>query len=108
MTLLIQNLILEVIIGILPFEREKPQKIQLDMELDYDYNGEYLNYVEIIDFISTELKEQKYRLLEEALQDLIAKLKLAFPLILCVSLSIKKPDILSNCIVGANKKSFFK
>lgn len=106
MTLIIQNLSLEVIIGILPFERENPQKIDLDMELDYDYRGKYLNYVEIVDFVSLELKERKYRLLEEALEDLIAKLKIHFPMILAVSLSIKKPDILSNCIVGVRKKEF--
>lgn len=106
MTLMIQNLSLEVIIGILPFERENPQKIELDMELDYDYKGEYLNYVNLVDFVSLKLKEEKYGLLEEALEDLITNLKLHFPMILSISLCIKKPDILSNCIVGVRKKEF--
>lgn len=107
MILIIQNLSLEVIIGILPFERENAQKIDLDVELKYDYRGEYLNYAEIVDFISSTIKEKKYGLLEEALEDLITKLKSYFPMILSISLSIKKPDILSNCVVGVRKEKIF-
>lgn len=107
MTLIIQNLSLEAIIGILPFERENVQKIDIDVELKYDYKGEYLNYVEIINLISSMIKEKKYGLLEDAMEDLITKLKSYFPMILSISLSIKKPDIFSNCVVGVKKEKIF-
>lgn len=100
MILLIEKLELEVIIGILPFEREKSQKIIIDAELEYDYKGEYLSYVKIVDFLSLEFKKNQYGLLEEALQDLSSKLKQNFPSLTKISLSIKKPDILPNCVVG--------
>ena len=52
MTLLIQNLSLQAIIGILPQEREKKQNIIIDGEFSYEYKGEYLNYVEIVEFLN--------------------------------------------------------
>lgn len=103
MTLLIEKLELEVIIGILPIEREKSQKVIIDAELEYDYHGEYLSYVEIVDFFSLEFKNNQYGLLEEALQDLSFKLKQKFSPLTKISLSIKKPDILSNCVVGVKQ-----
>lgn len=107
MTLTIQNLSLEAIIGILPFERENPQRIIIDAELEYDYKGDYLNYADLVDLILLKMKEERYGLLEDALEDLITNLKIHFPMILSISLSIKKPDILSNCIVGVRKKEIF-
>ncbi|MCE3047144.1 dihydroneopterin aldolase [Helicobacter kayseriensis] len=105
MILLIEQLELEIIIGILPIEREKAQKIIIDAELEYDYQGEYLNYVEIVELFSFELEQNQYGLLEEALQDLSHKLKQKFSQLKKISLSIKKPHILSNCIVGAKINS---
>lgn len=105
MTLLIENLVLEIIIGILPSEREKKQKIILNAELDYDYQGEYLNYVEIVEFLTFELQNNQYQLLEVALQDLHSKLRQNFTNLQNISLSIQKPEILKNCIVGAKLKT---
>lgn len=101
MTLLIENLSLKVIIGILPSERETPQEIILNGEFSYEYKGEYLNYVEIVEFLKNELKNNQYELLEDALLDLQKKIQNVFPSITHFSLSIKKPEILSDCIVGA-------
>lgn len=108
MTLIIQDLNSEVIIGILPFEREKPQKIHLNIELEYAYRGEYINYVEVVDLVLSELKERKYGLLEEALEDLTVKLKTSFPQILSSLICIKKLEILTNCIVGAKKRKLYQ
>lgn len=100
MTILIENLKIEAIIGVLPFEREKPQKIIIDAELNYSYDGEYLDYVEIVEFITQTLQKEKYEILEVALQDLKQKLKIKFSTLTHLTLSIKKPDILSDCVVG--------
>ncbi|HIY44352.1 dihydroneopterin aldolase [uncultured Helicobacter sp.] len=101
MTLLIQNLSLQAIIGILPQEREKKQNIIIDGEFSYEYKGEYLNYVEIVEFLKFEFENNTYGLLEEALQDLKMKINSYFPSIIHFTLSIKKPQILNDCIVGA-------
>lgn len=101
MTLLLQNLSLQVIIGILPSEREVRQSIIIDGEFSYEYKGEYLNYVEIVEFLKAEFEKNQYGLLEEALEDLKAKIFSHFPSITHFTLSIKKPEILSDCIVGA-------
>lgn len=101
MTLLLQNLSLKAIIGILPQEREKPQEIIIDGEFSYEYRGEYLNYVEIAEFLKSEIQSNSYGLLEEALEDLREKIQAQFPLITHFTLSIKKPEILNDCIVGA-------
>ena len=57
MTLLIQNLSLQAIIGILPQEREKKQNIIIDGEFSYEYKGESLNYVEIVEFLKFEFEK---------------------------------------------------
>lgn len=100
MTLLLQNLSLKAIIGILPQEREKAQEIIIDGEFSYEYRGEYLNYVEIVEFLKSEIQSNSYGLLEEALEDLREKIQAQFPSITHFTLSIKKPEILSDCIVG--------
>lgn len=101
MTLIIENLSLKVIIGILPSERKNPQEIIISGEFTYEYKDQYLNYVEIVDFLKNEFEKNSYGLLEEALMDLRDKIKVFFPSIIHFSLSIKKPEILSDCIVGA-------
>ncbi|RDU71391.1 dihydroneopterin aldolase [Helicobacter brantae] len=101
MTLLLQNLSLKAIIGILPQEREIPQEIIIDGEFSYEYKGEYLNYVEIVEFLKSEIEGNSYGLLEEALEDLREKIQAQFPSLTHFTLSIKKPEILSDCIVGA-------
>ena len=48
----LENLLLEVVIGILPFEREKRQKIRIDGEFIYFKNNEdeFLDYRDLREF----------------------------------------------------------
>ena len=55
--------------------------------------SEYLDYVEIVEHIATMLKQRKYGLLENALDEIIASLKTSYPAITKIDLSLKKPDI---------------
>lgn len=100
MTLLLENLSFKTIIGILPDERIYEQMISINGEFSYEYSGEYLNYVDIVEFLKTEFQNNQYRLLEEALEDLKAKIQASFPAITHYTLSVKKPEILSDCVVG--------
>jgi len=101
MTIHIKELTLNVIIGLLDFEREHTQKVIIDMEADYDYNEEsFIDYADIVMLIETELKEKRYELLEEALLGLKNLITSAYPQITDLALKITKPDILPQCSVG--------
>ena len=130
--ILIENLCIEAIIGVLPSERETPQRVLINASIHYEsrsdegqndrkdksegakkdlreisHSGlggfadlagqeclsEYLDYVEIIEHIATMLKQRKYGLLENALDEIISSLKTSYPTITKIDLSLKKPDI---------------
>ena len=125
--ILIENLCIEAIIGVLPSERETPQRVLVNARIHYkkqyerkgenhsakedlrkgshsgladfvDLAGqeclsEYLDYVEIVEHIATMLKQCKYGLLENALDEIISSLKTSYPTITKIDLSLKKPDI---------------
>ncbi len=98
----VENLRLQAIIGILDFERIIPQTLLIDAKIFYYYNGEFLDYARIVEFIKNDLVSQKYGLVEELLLSLSAKLKAEFSEIHKLHLCAKKPDILESCIVGAS------
>lgn len=130
--IIIENLCIEAIIGVLPSERETPQRVLINASIHYEGRGdrkqndrkdksesakkdlreishsglggfvdlarqeclsEYLDYVEIIKHIATMLKQRKYGLLENALDEIISSLKTSYPTITKIDLSLKKPDI---------------
>ncbi|WP_187648063.1 dihydroneopterin aldolase [Nitrosophilus labii] len=101
MKIVIENLEFETIIGILDFEREKEQKIVIDMEIEYNYkNKEFVDYTKIADFTVQHIKKNRFYLIEEALESLTDNLKKLYPQITSIKTSLKKPDILKNCSVG--------
>lgn len=103
MKILIENLTFDTIIGILDFERTTPQLVCIDCTLEYPYSeGSFINYAEVTQLIETTMKEKKFELIETALDLLGRTLKEHFPLIRKVSLTIRKPNILSNCTVGVH------
>jgi len=101
MTIHIEGLKFEVIIGLLDFEREKPQCVIIDLEASYDYNtNEFINYADIVTLIKHKLKTEKYLLLEEALLDLKDNLYSTYPQLKTLKLKVAKPNILSDCSVA--------
>ena len=104
MKIKIEALETEAIIGVLDFEREREQRVLLDLELDYDYSaGNFIDYAEIAGKLSRKIREKRFYLLEEALEDLKEYLKELYPDIRKLKLEIKKPDILKNCIVSVGE-----
>ena len=104
MTIHIDTLEFDVIIGLLDFERETPQRVIVDVEASYNYsNEEFINYADMALLIQNELKEKRYELLEEALLGLKNMLSSAYPQIKTLQIKIAKPDILSNCSVALSK-----
>jgi len=101
MTIHIEALEFDVIIGLLDFERDRPQRVIIDLETSYEYSDRnFINYADMVFLIQKELKEKRYALLEEALLGLKERLYTAYPQLKTLQLKIAKPDILEECSVA--------
>ncbi|KHL80163.1 dihydroneopterin aldolase [Helicobacter pylori] len=102
----IHNLVFETILGILEFERLKPQKISVDLDLFCTQlpNKAYLDYMEIQELIQKMMQEKQYLLIEDALKDLSHVLKTRYSGISELYLKISKLEISPNSQVGASVK----
>jgi len=104
MTIHIESLTFECIIGILDFERQQAQKVIIDLTIDYDYcHDAFINYAEVITLIKEDMIENRYELLETALNALEKKLLATYPEITHCHLKITKPDILKDVKVALSK-----
>ena len=100
MKISIKKLTFKSIIGILDFEREKKQKVVVNLSFEYDFrNDEFINYAEVSKLIKTTMKNKKYYLLEDAIKDISSLLYEKYS-IKNLKLKISKPDILKDCIVS--------
>ncbi|GAA8363783.1 dihydroneopterin aldolase [Helicobacter pylori] len=102
----IHNLVFETILGILEFERLKPQKISVNLDLFYTQlpSKAYLDYIEIQELIQKMMQENQYLLIEDALKDLSHVLKTRYSEISELHLKISKLEISPNSQVGASVK----
>lgn len=100
MTIYIEDLKFQTIIGILDFERETPQDVIINLELEYEYLDEFINYADVSELIKKTMIKSKYLLIEDALKDLSLKLKKEFLKIQSLDLKITKPSILPDCVVS--------
>jgi len=108
MKILIENLTFETILGILEVERLNPQKVQIDCTIDYPYShGNFINYADVATYIETTMQDEKFELIETALETVTHSLKTLFPLIAELTLTIRKPNILTNCTVGVEYRTLF-
>ena len=104
MTIHIEDLTFEVIIGLLDFERDRPQRVIINLEASYDYSDNaFIDYADMVLLIQNELRGKRYELLENALLGLKEILTTAYPNIQTLSLKISKPDILPECTVSLSK-----
>ncbi len=103
MTIHIEELRFKCIIGLLEKERHNPQEVIVDLELDYDYIDTFINYADLAALIEVHLQEEKYELIETALNELFSTITTKFPTIKRLFIKISKPDILPNCRVSVSK-----
>ncbi|WQS25344.1 FolB domain-containing protein [Helicobacter pylori] len=106
----VHNFVFETILGILEFERLKPQKISVDLDLFYTElpNKAYLDYMEIQEIIQNTMREKQYLLIEDALKDLSQILKTRYKEISELFLKISKLEISPNSQVGASVKIYYE
>jgi dihydroneopterin aldolase len=101
MTIHIQALEFDAIIGLLDHERDHTQRVRIDATITYDYAPPaYLDYAQIVEEIKHHIIQTKYELLEEALSGLHKTLTTNHPTITTLNLTIAKPDILPDCVVS--------
>lgn len=108
MTIHIEDLTFDVIIGLLDFERDKPQRVIINLQVVYDYsNDNFINYADITALMKKKLKEKRYQLLENALLGLKEIIYLSYPQINSLTIKLDKPDILTDCSVGLSETWIF-
>jgi len=91
----------DVIIGLLDFERDRPQRVIIDLEASYEYSNEnFVDYADMVFLIQQELKEKHYTLLEEALLGLKNRLYTSYPQRKTLHVKMAKPDILEEFSVA--------
>ena len=101
MTIHIEALTFDVIIGLLDFERDRPQAVIVDLTATYDYSDDaFIDYADLVILIQNELKIKRYALLENALIGAKDVLYTTYPQLKTLSLKISKPDILTECNVA--------
>jgi len=106
MTIHIEDLKFQCIIGILDFEREKEQDVIINLEIDYIYNNNFINYADVATLLQNRMKKEQFLLIEDALENLSSLLKKNFSNIISLNLKITKPSILPSCRVSVS--NFYK
>ena len=108
MTIHIESLTFDAIIGLLDFERENEQKVIIDLKLKYSYSkNNFIDYAKLANMLTERTKLRRYLLLEEALEDLKEQIIQKYPASEMLVLKISKPDILENCTVALSQKWSF-
>ena len=107
MTIHIEDLKFQTIIGILDFERTTPQDVIINLTIEYNYKDDFINYAEVSALIESIMIEKEFLLLEEALNTLSLQLKKDFPKIERLFLKITKPSIMPNCKVSLSENYSF-
>lgn len=102
MTIHIENLKFQCIIGILDFERLTPQDIIINIDIRYEYENGFINYAQVVQLIQEIMIKNEFLLIEEALDKLNLKLSKEFLSIKSMFIKITKPSILPECMVSVS------
>ena len=89
MTIHIEDLRFQCIIGILDFERTTLQDVTLNITIDYEYKDEFINYADVVNLLKSTMIQKKF-------------LQKEFPKINTLYLKITKPSILPDCTVSVS------
>ena len=100
----IEALTFKTILGILPSERVKKQKVIIDISFKYNFkknSKEFIDYSEISEFVKQTMDKNRFELIEEAILTLERLIYQRFNLSK-LKIKIVKPDILKDCVVGVS------
>ncbi|MCK9473319.1 dihydroneopterin aldolase [Sulfurimonas sp.] len=102
MTIHIEDLKFQCIIGILDFERVKPQDVIVNAAIEYDYKDGFINYADIVQIIKKTMLKSQFLLIEDALKEINLKLVKEYKAIKSINLKVTKPSILKGCKVSVS------
>ncbi|MCK9490785.1 MAG: dihydroneopterin aldolase [Sulfurimonas sp.] len=103
MTIHIEDLKFECIIGILDFERIKPQDVIVNILLEYNYKNGFINYAQIVQKVKDLMIKSEFLLIEDALEAINLNLTKEFAAINSINIKITKPSILRDVKVSVSK-----
>ena len=98
--ILIEDLTFKAILGLLEKERKSEQLVVVNVEIEYINKNNYVDYAKVSDLIVNIIQNGKFMLIEDAVDEVEKVLLKEFPQIKSLKLSIKKPEILKNALVG--------
>jgi dihydroneopterin aldolase len=102
MTIHIEDLKFQCIIGILDFERTKPQDVIINIDIKYDYKDSFINYADIAERVKELMKKSDFLLIEDAIEAINLKLTKEYDSIENIFIKITKPSILKGCRVSVS------
>ncbi|MDD3855223.1 dihydroneopterin aldolase [Sulfurimonas sp.] len=102
MTIHVEDLKFQCILGILDFERTTPQDVVVNLDIEYEYKGNFINYADVVQIVKDLMKESEFLLIEDALENINLKLIKEFNSIKNIRLKITKPSILKDCKVSVS------
>ncbi|MBD5167161.1 MAG: dihydroneopterin aldolase [Helicobacter sp.] len=109
MAVKVRNLTFDTIIGLLPIEREKPQRVVVNCTLYYQCKSDvFIDYSLVKDYLITTIQRKQFKKLEEGVVFLTQGLKDLFPIIYRSEIEIIKPHIFDNCNVSLCLTQKFK
>ncbi|EQB35584.1 hypothetical protein M947_09895 [Sulfurimonas hongkongensis] len=103
MTIHIEDLKFQCIIGILDFERVSPQDVIVNILIEYNHENGFINYAEIVDTVKIIMIKSEFLLIEDALEAINLNLTKEFLAINSIYLKITKPSILRDAKVSVSK-----
>ncbi len=99
-TIFIEDLTFKAVIGLLEKERNEEQVVVVNVKIDYENKKSYIDYAKVTDLIVKIIQEGEFLLIEDAIDEIEKELKNRFLGMKSLYLSIKKPEILKNALVG--------
>lgn len=95
----LHNLRIDCIVGIHPHEREKPQSVFLDLEIDYDFApaaesdaiSDAVDYDQMVRMVTDLIQSRRFHLIETMAEAVAAMLLEKMLVIDCVRVEIRKP-----------------
>ena len=95
----LHNLRIDCIVGIHPHERENPQPVFLDLEVDYDFAPaaesdaitDAVDYDQMAKMVTKLIQDKRFHLIEAMAEAVAAMILEKMPAIDCVRLEIRKP-----------------
>ncbi|QOY55418.1 dihydroneopterin aldolase [Candidatus Sulfurimonas marisnigri] len=102
MTIHIEDLKFQCIIGILDFERITKQDVIVNLTIDYNNENSFINYADIVQIVKENMIKSEFLLIEDALNSLNLKLIKEYNSIKSIKIKITKPSILPDCVVSVS------